>query len=156
MTQPVYGGDTHWRNSMKMARLGPLDARAAIPLVFTLLHFRIWTICLAVFTTLIFYILEQRGMSFDAALRALRVWFVSKKRPNITHSNRHRMVDYAWEPWPEKFKDEPLEEEGAAPAAAPPAPEKKSVKPRTVAGAKPKKVIRPATAQPATSRTGAK
>ncbi len=110
MTQPVYGGDTHWRNSMKPARFFFMDARAAVPFVFTLLHLRWYTLVMAAITTMIFVILEQRGMSFDAALRALRVWFVTRKRPNIKHSDRHRMVDYAWEPWPLKFVDKPLEE----------------------------------------------
>jgi|SRR5688572_15276816 intracellular multiplication protein IcmT len=115
----VYGGDTHWRNSMKPARFFFLDARAAVPFVFTLLHLRLWTLAVAAITTLIFYILEQRGLSFDAALRAIRVWFVGDKRPNIQPSNRRRMVDYSFEPWPEKFVDRPLEETGETPKAAP-------------------------------------
>jgi intracellular multiplication protein IcmT len=133
----VYDGDTHWRNSMKPARFFFLDARAAVPFVFTLLHLRLWTLALAAITTLIFYILEQRGMSFDAALRAMRVWFVGHKRSNIQTSNRHRMVDYAFEPWPEKFVDKPLEESNEAPGKP-----QKPVATNRPAMAKPKKVIR--------------
>jgi intracellular multiplication protein IcmT len=135
----VYQGDTHWRNSMKPARFFFMDARAAVPFVFTLLHLRLWTIALAATTTLIFYILEQRGMSFDAALRAMRVWFVGNKRPNIRPSNRHRMVDFAFEPWPEKFVDKPLDDEKETP--------EKPAKPAATNKAAPagaKKVIRDA------------
>ncbi|MBI3419675.1 MAG: hypothetical protein HY053_06050 [Proteobacteria bacterium] len=136
----AYGGDTHWRNSMKPARFFFMDARAAIPFVFMLLHLRIWTFFLAMFTTLIFYFLEQRGMSFDAALRGLRVWFVGCKRPPIKHSDRHRMVDYAFEPWPEKFKDEPLE---GGEEAVTPEEDQKAASAKRSATANPKKVIRP-------------
>jgi hypothetical protein len=109
---------------MKPARFFFMDARAAIPFVFTLLHLRWYTLVGAAVTTLLFYFLEQRGMSFDAALRGMRVWFVSRKRPNIKHCDRHRMVDYAWEPWPEKFNDKPLDDS----ESVTPDPQKTSMK----------------------------
>ena len=140
MTQPVYGGDTHWRNSMKPARFFFMDARAAVPFVFTLLHLRWYTIVMAGITTLIFYLLEQRGMSFDAALRGMRVWFVTRKRPNIKHSDRHRMVDYAWEPWPSNFTDKPFDDS----ESDDPQMQKAPTKPRTTTASPAKKVIRPA------------
>lgn len=89
--------DTHWRNSMKPARFFFLDARAAVPFVFALLHLRWYTLVIAAVTTLVFYILETRGLNFVAALRAFRVWLVTKKRPNVKHSDRTRMVDYGFE-----------------------------------------------------------
>jgi intracellular multiplication protein IcmT len=90
--------DTHWRNSMKPARFFFLDARAAVPFVFALLHLRWYTLVIAAVTTLIFYILEARGLNFVAALRAFRVWLVTKKRPNVKHSDRTRLIDYGFEP----------------------------------------------------------
>lgn len=89
--------DTHWRNSMKPARFFFLDARAAVPFVFALLHLRWYTLVIAAVTTLVFYVLETRGLNFVAALRAFRVWLVTKKRPNVKHSDRTRMVDYGFE-----------------------------------------------------------
>lgn len=89
--------DTHWRNSMKPARFFFLDARAAVPFVIAMLHLRWYTLVLAAITTLIFYFLEVRGLNFFAALRALRVWLVTRKRPNIRHSDLHRWTDYAFE-----------------------------------------------------------
>lgn len=139
MSNPMYGGDTHWRNSMKPARFFFMDARAAVPFVFTLLHLRWYTLVFAALTTLLFYILEQRGMSFDAALRAMRVWFVGRRRTNISHTDRHRMVDYGWEPWPEKFTDKPLD----GPESEPLNPQMRTAK-TARPSSKPAKVIRPA------------
>lgn len=89
--------DTHWRNSMKPARFFFLDARAALPFVLVMLHLRWYTLVIAGVTTIIFYILEKRGLGFISALRAFRVWLVTRKRPAVTHANMTRMVDFAYE-----------------------------------------------------------
>jgi intracellular multiplication protein IcmT len=91
---------------MKPARFFMLDARAAWPIFLMLLHMRFYTMLFSVFTMLVFYLLEQRGLSFFAALRAFRVWIVTRKRPNHRHSDMTRMVDFAFEPLPQKFIDE--------------------------------------------------
>jgi intracellular multiplication protein IcmT len=98
--------DTHWRNSMKPARFFFLDARAAVPFVVCLLHLRWYTLVFAAMTTLMFYILETRGLNFVAALRAFRVWLVTRKRPNVKHSDRTRLVDYGFEPPIERVNSE--------------------------------------------------
>lgn len=135
--------DIHWRNSMKPVRCFALDARAALPFVLVLLHLRLSTLGFAAFTTLVFYFLEIRGLSFVTALRAGRVWLVTRKRPNIKGSDRSRMVDFAFEPVP----DAPIAEEvGAAAASAPP---RKST---SAPAALPAKRL-PAANQPAAPRT---
>lgn len=93
--------DTHWRNSMKPARFFFMDARAAVPFVFALLHLRWYTVMIAAFTTMVFYFLEMRGLSFVAALRAFRVWLVTCKRPANKASDTRRWIDFAIEPLPE-------------------------------------------------------
>lgn len=98
--------DTHWRNSMKPARFFMLDARAAWPVLVMLLHMRIYTMVFAVLVMALFYVLEQRGLSFFSALRALRVWIVTKKRPNYRPSDMTRMVDFGFEPLPERLLNE--------------------------------------------------
>ncbi|HVY13212.1 MAG TPA: IcmT/TraK family protein [Alphaproteobacteria bacterium] len=147
MPTPVFSGDTHWRNSMKAARFGPLDARAAVPFVFALLHLRPWTLCLAAVTTFIFWFLEQRGISFEAALRGMRVWFVTRKRPNIQHSNRNRIVDYGFEPLPENMPPESLPKRGSS--ARPPQKRPANSAPRAQA---PRQTIRPAPSRTAATR----
>lgn len=93
-----------------------LDARAAWPVLVMLLHMRIYTMIFAVFVMVVFYFLEQRGLSFFAALRAFRVWIVTKKRPNYRPSDLTRMVDFAFEALPERFVNEkPIPKNGVAP-----------------------------------------
>jgi hypothetical protein len=87
--------DLHWRNSMKTARfIFNTDARAALFLLFFLVHMRFWTLGLCAFVMLVFYILEQRGLSFDAALRAFRYWIVGVHRPRILNHTKSRYVDF--------------------------------------------------------------
>lgn len=100
---------------MKPARFFMLDARAAWPVLVMLLHMRIYTILFALFVMLVFYILEQRGLSFFSALRAFRVWIVTKKRPNYRPSDLTRMVDFGFEPLPERFANEKPVDKNAPP-----------------------------------------
>ncbi|MGE3769679.1 MAG: IcmT/TraK family protein [Bdellovibrionales bacterium] len=87
--------DLHWRNSMKSARfLFNTDARGALFLLFFLMHMRLWTLGLVVVIIGILYVLEQRGMSFDASLRALRYWIVGAHRPRILSHHKARYVDF--------------------------------------------------------------
>lgn len=109
--------DTHWRNSMKPARFFMLDARAAWPVLVMLLHMRIYTMIFAVLVMLVFYLLEQRGLSFFSALRAFRVWIVTKKRPNYRSSDMTRMIDFGFEPLPERFLNEKPVDKNAPPPA---------------------------------------
>lgn len=84
----------HWRNSMRPVRFFALDARAAIPFFITLFHFRPYTVFITVVLTTVFVLLERRGLSFDAALRAFRSWLLGQRRPGWISYRRRRMVDY--------------------------------------------------------------
>lgn len=101
-----------------------LDARAAWPVLVMLLHMRIYTMIFALFIMAVFYVLEQRGLSFFSALRAFRVWIVTKKRPNYRSSDITRMVDFGFEPLPERFINEKPVDKNAPPKASPGAPPK--------------------------------
>ena len=63
----------HWRNTMKPVRFFQFDARAGFFVVLLLVHFRTWTFVLLLTVLMIFYLLERKGLSFSAALRALRL-----------------------------------------------------------------------------------
>jgi intracellular multiplication protein IcmT len=78
---------------MKSARFFALDARAAFPFLLVLIHFKTWTIALAFITTFIFWLAERLGLRFDAALRAVRAWFVVPRRPAQAFQLNRRMVD---------------------------------------------------------------
>ncbi len=84
----------HWRNSMRPVRFFALDARAAIPVLITLFHFRIYTVFLTITLITAFTLLERRGLTFDAALRAFRCWLLGQKRHGWISLNRKKMVDY--------------------------------------------------------------
>ena len=84
----------HWRNSQRNVRFFGLDARAAIPFLILLFHFRLITFGLTIILTLVFVVLERKGLTFDASLRAFRRWLLGQKRPGWVKYNRRRMVDY--------------------------------------------------------------
>ncbi len=83
----------HWRASQKVARFFFMDARIALLLLFTLLHIRIWTLILTVIVMAMFVFFENRGYTFESSLRALRKWFLGRKRPATTRVLRRHWRD---------------------------------------------------------------
>lgn len=87
--------DSHWRNTMKPTRFFfGIDARAALPLLLLMIHFRTWTVVLVISVMALFYWLEQRGLSFESALRAGRLWIVGPKRPRNLLAQKQRWLDF--------------------------------------------------------------
>lgn len=84
----------HWRNSMRPVRFFGLDARAAIPFIILLFYIRPVTIALTIITTIVFLMMEKRGLPFDAALRTFRTWLLGQKRAAWISYRRRRMVDF--------------------------------------------------------------
>jgi intracellular multiplication protein IcmT len=66
------GPNTHWRDSAHSARFFFVDARAAFPLVFFLLHLKIWTFAIALSVMVFFALLEKYGFSLIVFGRWLR------------------------------------------------------------------------------------
>ncbi|MCL2505464.1 MAG: IcmT/TraK family protein [Alphaproteobacteria bacterium] len=86
--------DSHWRNTQKPARFFFFDARSASAVFLFLLHARLWTFCVVVVVMLAFWIIERRGYSFAAALRAIRSWIVGRRRPSVLDKFRRRWIDF--------------------------------------------------------------
>jgi intracellular multiplication protein IcmT len=86
--------DYHWRNTQKPARFFALDARAFGAILLFLVHARLWTFALAVTIMLIFWIFERRGLTFEAALRAIRAWIVGRNRPAILKAHKRNWIDF--------------------------------------------------------------
>ena len=86
--------DTHWRNTQKPALFVSLDARAFAAILLFLVHARLWTFFLAIVVMLIFWIFERRGLTFEAALRAMRAWILGRKRPATLRERRRHWVDF--------------------------------------------------------------
>lgn len=83
----------HWRNNMRTVRFFALDARASLCFMVLLVYARTSTIVLTIIVTGIFYLLEKKGLTFPAALRALRLWFVGHERPGHVSVKRKRLID---------------------------------------------------------------
>jgi len=70
----------HWRDSARTPRFFFMDARAAFPLLFFLLHIRLWTLIVAVIATIFFAILERYGFTVNVFGRWLRTTLVGKRK----------------------------------------------------------------------------
>lgn len=84
----------HWRNSMRPVRFFNLDARAAIPFCVLLVYFRPHSLVITILITIFFHALERRGLTFTAALRAMRLWLVGDYRSGLYHFRHRRNRDY--------------------------------------------------------------
>lgn len=85
----------HWRNTMRVIRFFAFDARAAFPiplLLFRLADWRAWLLFLI--NLFIFRLLEQKGLTFPAALRSLRSGLVGDDRPGWISAQRKKFIDY--------------------------------------------------------------
>lgn len=71
----------HWRNTARDVKFFAFDARAAAPLLFVIIHMRLWTLTLAIVVLLVFVLLERFGLSVNIALRRLRLWITGPYRP---------------------------------------------------------------------------
>ena len=90
--EDVYAG-WHWRNSHKTPRFWKFDARAGATILLVLLMPRRWTLMLFILTMVAFWILERKGLSFRAAIRAFRVWIIGPKRPAYVWTSRRKMLE---------------------------------------------------------------
>ena len=84
----------HWRNTMRPVRFFNLDARAALPFASLLVYARESTLILTIVITIIFYLFERRGLTFPAALRAMRVFIIGRDRPGWVTYRHRRLKDY--------------------------------------------------------------
>ncbi|MBI1273820.1 MAG: acetyltransferase [Alphaproteobacteria bacterium] len=83
----------HWRDSQKIARFFFLDARVFLVLLVAMLHIRPWTAITATLVVALFWVLERRGLTFEAALRAFRAWILGHNRPATSRLLRRRWID---------------------------------------------------------------
>lgn len=84
----------HWRNSMRPIRFFNFDVKAVIPFCILLFYFRISTLVFLVCVLLVFWFLEKRGLTFDAAMRATRLFIFGNFRPALMGFKFRRLRDY--------------------------------------------------------------
>lgn len=69
-----------WRDSARPVRFFVVDYRATFPLLFFLLHIRIWTFIVAVITMVSFGLLERFGFTVSVFLRWLRSYVAGPRK----------------------------------------------------------------------------
>ena len=84
----------HWRNTMRPVRFFNMDARAGVPYFMLLIYARPITLVFVLITTVTFKIMEKRGLTFPAALRAFRLWLFGDERPGWLTIRRRTMKDF--------------------------------------------------------------
>lgn len=86
----------HWRDSMRPARFFGLDARAGVPYFFLIFSggFFVKMLIFTFFVTMIFRLMEKKGYTFPAALRALRLWLSGSDRNGWVSLRYRKMIDY--------------------------------------------------------------
>lgn len=84
----------HWRDTMRTIRFLGFDARVAFLIPVWLLYLRWSTLILSFLIFYIFKFLENKGLTFPAAIRALRCWVIGRDRPGKISVNNHKFIDY--------------------------------------------------------------
>ncbi len=75
-----FSSSSHWRDSARSARFFMVDARAAFPLFFFLMHIRLWTAGLVVVSVVFFAILEHYGFTLPVFWRWLRAFLAGARK----------------------------------------------------------------------------
>lgn len=70
----------HWRDSARNVRFWFLDYRATFPLLFFLLHIRIWTFLMALVAMVFFGLIERYGFTLGVFLRWLRCYIGGNRK----------------------------------------------------------------------------
>ncbi|HBH26321.1 MAG TPA: type IV secretion protein IcmT [Rhodospirillaceae bacterium] len=85
----------HWRDSMRVVRFFGFDARLSVLVPLVLLK-PFWVVTWVIVAAMMgaFYTMERYGLTFPAALRALRVWFLGRLRPGLLPHRHRRFSDY--------------------------------------------------------------
>jgi len=84
----------HWRNTMRPVRFFNMDARAGVPYFILLVYARPITLIFVLITTVTFKLMEKRGLTFPAALRAFRLWLFGDIRPGWLTMRHRKMKDF--------------------------------------------------------------
>ncbi|MGN7437367.1 MAG: IcmT/TraK family protein [Alcanivorax sp.] len=84
----------HWRDSMRVIRFMGWDARVAFLIPVWLLYLRWSTIILSFMVFYVFKFMENKGLNFPSAIRALRSWLIGRTRPGTTGVGLHKFIDY--------------------------------------------------------------
>ena len=84
----------HWRDTMRIVRFLGFDGRVAFLIPVWMVYLRWSTIIISFIVFYVFRFLENRGLTFPAALRAFRCWLLGRERPGKLGVHAHKFTDY--------------------------------------------------------------
>lgn len=84
----------HWRDTMRTVRFFGFDGRVAFLVPVWLVYLRWSTVIITFIVFYVFKFLENKGLTFPAALRAFRCWMVGRTRPGLLGVSKHVFIDY--------------------------------------------------------------
>ena len=86
----------HWRDTMRVVRFFGLDARAGLPYFFLIFSggFLVKMLTFTFLVTMIFRLMEKKGYTFPAALRALRLWLSGSDKRGWVSLRYRKMRDF--------------------------------------------------------------
>lgn len=76
----LFAIDSHWRDSARTPMFFFVDARATFPLLFFLVHIRLWTFITALIFILFFAFIARFGFSVVVFLRMIRTTLAGKRK----------------------------------------------------------------------------
>lgn len=70
----------HWRDTARPVRFFFVDYRATFPILFFIVHIRIWTFLLAVAAMVFFAMVERYGFTVTVFMRWLRAYIAGPRK----------------------------------------------------------------------------
>lgn len=71
---------SHWRDSGRIPRFFGIDARSTFPLLFFLVHIKLWTFIVAILATVLFGLIERYGFSAVVFIRIMRSLLAGRRK----------------------------------------------------------------------------
>ena len=94
----IFGSSLFWRETHKPAKFLIFEGRVVTVLLLAVMHFRVWTVCLALVTMAVFWWFDRKGIPVDAILRYVRSRIVGNRRSARGLHEERLAVDFAMEP----------------------------------------------------------
>lgn len=93
----MYGSSLYWRETHRQPRFLIFDGRIVVLLLMAMMHFRVWTILLALTAAFVLWFFDRKGISADSIVRYLRARLVGRKRSARGVDAERTAVDFGFE-----------------------------------------------------------
>ena len=93
----MYGQSVYWRETMKNGKFLIFEGRVVFVILPTFIHMRLWTLFIAIFTMLVFWWFDRKGVSTDSIVRYLKSRIIGKKRSARGVFEERTAIDFGFE-----------------------------------------------------------